>query len=48
MYSLFECITFLVCGTMGLQDSTPLSACSPSAPGELKMTKVLAHRAHKQ
>lgn len=43
MYSLFECITFLVCGTMGLQDSTHLTACSPSVPGELKLTKVLTH-----
>lgn len=43
MYSLFECITFLVCGTMGLQHSTHLTACSHSVPGELKLTKVLTH-----
>lgn len=44
----FECITFLVCGTMALQHSTHLTACSRSVPGDLKLTKVLTHRAHKE
>lgn len=47
MYRLFECITFLECGTMALQHSTRLTERSLPVPRELKLTKVLKCKAHK-